>query len=262
MKNGPSPIDRAIDVLEALAFHDGPELLRLSDIARQTGIHPSTAYRLLQRLAARGLVGRVDGRYAIGLRAFELGAAWSRGSSVAATAKPVMERLVAAVNETAHLGVLDGSEVAYVEKVESNHAVHTRSQIGRRMPAHSTAVGKALLAFLDDAELDARRAQPLTRRTENTILTWPELDRELAATRERGYSIDDAENEDGVRCVGAPIFGYEGRLVASLSISAPAQRFPRERVPELARILVAAANDVSARLGHPAPVLQLQEATR
>lgn len=246
-------VDRAVDLLEAIASSSGGEPLLLSDVARAIQLHVSTAHRLLKRLETRGLVERIDGGYVIGLRAFELGTAWTRRNPVKEHAKPIMEELASAVNETTHLGILEGDEVVYIEKVEGSHAVRTSSEIGRRMPAHSTAVGKALLAYAQPTKLASLRDKPLVRRTPNTIVTWAKLDRELERIRRRGYSTDDCENEEGVRCVGAPVFDHAGKLIASLSISAPLQRGSDARMKEIAAVLVQAANRLSARLGHQSP---------
>lgn len=146
--------------------------------------------------------------------------------------------------------MLDGLEVLYVDRVESRHPVRLRSIIGTRNPLHCTSLGKAILAFLppdEQAALVPRLA--LTRHTTNTITDADVLQRHLACVRERGYAIDDIENEDGVRCLGVPIRDHTGRAFAALSIAGPAYRFSLERIAELAPAVMRAAAEISCRVG-------------
>jgi DNA-binding IclR family transcriptional regulator len=122
--------------------------------------------------------------------------------------------------------------------------------VGSRNPLHSTAIGKALLAFAPREVVETYLAGPLERRTPNTITEPDRLAEEIAATRARGYAIDDIENEEGVRCLAAPVRDHAGKVVASLSVAAPAYRFQRSDLPAVAPMVMAAAAELSARLGH------------
>jgi DNA-binding IclR family transcriptional regulator len=151
--------------------------------------------------------------------------------------------------ETVHLVVYDHGEVVYIDKVESPNTIRMFSQVGRRNPAYCTAVGKAFLAYLPEAAFDEVVARGLTHRTDNTRTTPEALRADLELIRQRGYAVDDIENEPEVRCVGAPIFDYSGRAIAAASVSGPATRVTGERVPELGRVVKGATEKISERLG-------------
>ncbi len=147
--------------------------------------------------------------------------------------------------------MLDGSDVVYVAKVESRRTLRIPSAVGRRNPAYCTGVGKAMLAHLSEEQLAAYLAQtPLRARTRKTITSKPELRAELRAIAAQGYAIDDHEIEEGVRCVGAPVRDYSGRVVAAISIAGPSIRVTKDRIPELAAHVIAAASAISAQAGY------------
>jgi DNA-binding IclR family transcriptional regulator len=143
--------------------------------------------------------------------------------------------------------------VLYIESFQSSKGLRTYSAVGLRAPLHCTGVGKAILAFLEKAEIDAIIKQKGLRRfTAHTITSATGIRAEIQRTRERGFSIDDCEHEEGVRCVGAPIRDHNGRVVAALSISAPVQRMPDRAIAEFGNSVVAVATEVSRLLGCPA----------
>lgn len=147
--------------------------------------------------------------------------------------------------------IRDGDEAVYIDKVEGNRTIRMYSQIGRQVALHSTAVGKAILAFLPPEEVEKIIAsRGLPRFTPRTISTMAALQAELAGVKERGYAIDDGENEEGIRCVGAPVFDYQGRVVAAISISGPVLNVTPERVPVLGRLVRQAGEEISRRLGY------------
>ena len=150
-----------------------------------------------------------------------------------------------------HLTVLDGDAALYVDCYESSKRLRTYSVIGIRGPLYCTAVGKAILAFLDDDQ-QIRLINRMTFRqfTAKTHTGADSLKTDLAAIRKRGYSVDDVEHEEGVRCVGSPIYDNRGRVCASLSISGPTQRITRDAAGELARQAVATAREISRKLGY------------
>ena len=152
-------------------------------------------------------------------------------------------------NETCHLGVRDGDCVLYIDKVESPHSLRMVSRVGGTNPLHCTGIGKAILAWLPPDELDEYCSRPLERRTANTIVAPEILRAELQRTRDRGYAVDDIENEIGVRCVGAPIFDHDGDLVGAVSLAGPTLRMTWERVEQLTAPVIEAAREISARLG-------------
>src|SRR5882724_10154984 len=244
-------LDRAVVILDMLAAVR--EDLSLFELSERLDLHKSTIHRLLMVLERHRLVERhlENGKYGLGLKLFELGQNAFARLGIGERARPHLERLASAAGETAHLCALDDGEVLYLEKVEPTRTVRVPSGVGHRNPAHCTAVGKALLADLPEAELDALiRRRGLKEHTRNTITTPALLKRELRTIRERGYAIDDEEIEEGLRCIGAPVRDHSGRVVASMSVAGPAFRLTRARTAAVARLVTKAAEALSAELGH------------
>lgn len=242
---------RAIDVLDT--FLDGKGPRTVAEITAQLGIPRSTAYELVQTLAARQCLRPVDGhthRYDLGLHLFELGSAYADGVELSQEGRQVAEELVARSGETVHVATLDGTEVVYLVKADSPKAVRMVSAVGKRLPAHCTAVGKALLSWLDDAEVARRYGDgEWVRMTPNSLASLDALLGELAQIRDRGLAFDDCESNVDVRCVAAPVRDAGGHVVAGLSISVPAHRADR-LTDELARHAADGAAALSARLGY------------
>ena len=239
---------RGLAILEALASSHG---LNLSEVARKTRLPVSTTHRLLETLRRRGFVQPLeDSRYRVGLRAFEVGMGFLRGQHLTEAARPAMVELVDRVRETANLAVRDGGEAVYVLQVESDRMLRLFAQPGARHPLYCTGVGKALLAWEPEEQVRALLGPgPLPRYTPRTLTEPDDVLRELRAVRARGYAVDREEREPGVRCVAAPVRDLQGRVVAALSVSAPASRLPHRRIPQVAATVVAAAREVSRRLG-------------
>jgi len=244
-------LDRSVAILETLAAAE--EDLSLFEIAERLRLHKSTIHRLLMVLERHRLVERRadGGKFGLGLRLFELGTRAFTRLGLGERARPHLEKLAAETGETAHLCILDDGGVLYLEKVEPSRTVRVPSSVGRRNPAHCTAVGKVLLSHLAPADLDRLvEARGLKAYTRNTITTSSLLQRELRAIRERGYAVDDEEIEEGLRCVGAPVRDHSGRVVASMSIAGPAFRVTRAKAPSLARTVMKICDALSAELGY------------
>jgi len=246
-------VERALGILENI---DGTVRgTGITELSRRLGLGKSTVHRLCSTLEHHGYLVRdpETGRYRLSLRVFQIGSTALNDLDLPARAMPALEALGASIQEAAHLAVLDGTEVVFIGKVESPRPLRLYSQVGRRCPAHCTALGKVLLAHAP-AEVRARvLARPLKRYTAATITAPAALERVLEETRRRGYAVDDQEFEEGVRCVAAPIRDYTDRVVAALSVSVPAGRLPRARVASLVDKVTGAARRVSGTLGHPAP---------
>jgi DNA-binding IclR family transcriptional regulator len=258
---------RVLDILDLLAGE--PEGLSFTALQQRLGLPKSSLHELLSVLAARGYIELVAGSqdeakpqrraYLIGVRAWEAGQAYARQRQLAQVARPVMERIVGALNETVQLAVLDGLENVYLAKVDCSHPVRLQSEVGRRLHAHGTGLGKALLAFLPPDELRARLAgAPLPAFTPRTITDAARLLAELEATRLRGYAIDDQEYTPGLQCVAVPIFDHLGRAVAALSVSIPTIRGGPAALAAGLQLLAAGSLEISRRLGraHADPQLQ------
>ncbi|GAA1272517.1 IclR family transcriptional regulator [Planotetraspora silvatica] len=231
-------VDRALDVLEALAEQGGQA--GLSEIAARTGLPYGTIHRLLQTLLARGYVRQEsDRRYALGGALLRIGGTAER--MVAARAEPYLARLVELSGETANLAVLEGDFVVYVAQVPSPRRLRMFAEVGRRVLPHSTAVGKVLLAERADAAAVFQRTG-LPRRTDKTITTVDGLLGELDEVRTRGYALDLGEEEGGVHCMAVPVVDG-GRTFAAMSVSGPADRIDAIDRDELASMLRKVAGD-------------------
>jgi len=250
-------LDRALAALATLANSSSD--CSLAELCPALGLHKSTAHRLMMVLEQHRLVVKnpETGRYRLGLRLYELGSRAIEGLDLRGRARPHLNRLRERFGETVFFCILDEGQVFYVEKVESQRSVRTACTVGSRAPAYCTAVGKAMLAELSDAEVSGiTKASSLKAITANTITTMAELRAELKAVRSRGYAIDDEEKEEGLRCVGAAVRAHSRKLAAAMSISGPAFRMTKERIPEVGQALMQAAGELSAELGYQALPLE------
>lgn len=252
-RNRSASLRRALTLLLALGDREtGASGLTLAELAATAGVDKSTALRLLTPLREFGLVD-TDAlkRYHLGVGVLRLGQAYLDRIDVRSSALPVLRELTATTGETSHLVLYQHPDVVYVEKVEPDTAVQMRSRIGRVEPAASTGVGRAYLAYARPDVVDDVLGRGLVKRTPATITSARRWRAELARTRERGYAIDDCENEPEIRCVAAAILDHRGEPVAAMSVSGPAWRLTRERASSLGPIVAAAADTVSRRLGAP-----------
>jgi DNA-binding IclR family transcriptional regulator len=243
-------IDRALSILELLSAQ-GPDLT-LGEISDRLELHKSTVHRLTMVLERHNLLERnsVNGRYRLGLKLFELGTKAVSQLNLRERARPFLERLVLETSETVHLCVLDDSEVVYLDKVEPERSIRMATSVGRRNPAHCTAVGKAMMAYLPESQVESIvRKHGMRAVTSHTITSLLELKRELERIRKCGYSVDNEEIEEGVRCVGCVVRNFSGEPLAAISISGPAFRLSPEKVPVLANAVMAVARDLSKGLG-------------
>jgi IclR family transcriptional regulator, KDG regulon repressor len=232
------------------AFLSREETLGVSELARRLGLGKSAVHRLLATLAAEGLVARdADGGYRLGLVVFELGEAVRSHMDLHAAAGPVLVELREQTGESSQVGVLDGDEVVYVDRLESTHSLRLFHETGRRVPLHCTSSGKVLLAELPRDRRERILAAGLRAHTPHTIVAPDALRAELAGVRERGWADAVNEREIGVASLAAPVRGPSGAVVAAISVGAPITRFraiPRDR---LAGWVVDAGEAVSRRLG-------------
>lgn len=240
---------RAFALLDLLA--DAVDGLTLAELATAASMPEATAHRLLTVLQDLQ-VARIGagGRWRVGRHLLELGAAYLDSVEIRSEARDLMRRLTDETGETCALGVLDEDRVVYIEKIDSPHPVRMHSRIGRSNPAVTSSLGRAILAFSPEWVVEQAIAAGLPRRTDRTITSAAELLAELERCRESGYSVDDAENEPGIRAVGAPVRDYRGRPVAALSVAGPEQRVPASRLPELGLATCEAARELSLRLGY------------
>lgn len=219
----------------------------VSEVAAEVGVPRSSAHALLSSLVDIGLLHcRTRGRYRIGWRVVELGETLRSTTDVRSCAAPIIDRLVETLGETTHLAVLDRRQVLYLDKVIGNHNITVQgARVGSRVDAHCTALGKVLLAQLDQAELERYLAsRPLRRYTPTTITDPSALSRSLVEIRTNGYALDHGESVTDIRCVAAPIRDELGSVIAAISMSVPATRFAASQC-EYKRAVLAAAGDIS-----------------
>ena len=243
-------IARAADILELVAF--APEPPRIAAIATAIGIPRNSVYEIVNTLESRRLVRLGDdGRVRLGSWLFELGSRYAQSVDLLAEARATASRVRDASGETVHVATLDGRHALYLIKEESRHLVRMSSAIGLRLPAHVSGVGKAMLAALPLDELERRFAGvTLERLTPNSLTTFGALERDLAATRIRGYAIDNEESSPEVSCVAAALLDARGDVVAGMSISVPLSRMNPSRERELADMVIRAMGDLGVRLAY------------
>jgi IclR family acetate operon transcriptional repressor len=227
--------------------------LRQVDLVEASGLPRPTAVRLLDVLVELDVLRtEARGLYELGPRVAAWGQSFLDGLDLTRQAFDIIEGLVELSGETSFLGILDRKSVLYISAVNSPQPVRPAARVGVRNPLHCTGIGKSLLAFRSEEERLALLPEVLERRTPNTITEIPALFAELDAIAARGYSIDEIENEEGVRCVAAPVRDHLGVVVAAVSVSAPAYRFTHDDVVALAPAVVRATTELSERLGYRA----------
>lgn len=243
---------RGLAVLDALI--DNRQGLGVNEIARKVALHKSTVSRLCATLEQAGYVDRDSqtGKFAPGARMYRLADAEPHAVDIRQAARPILRALVDTLGETANLVAREGSEFVRIEVVDGSRSLRMLCRVGQRSPAHASAMAKAILAFTDPDEVKAiLGSRPLQALTPNTITNKAHLVRHLAEIRERGYSVDLEEIEEGLRCVGAPVRDHTNQVVAAISVSGPRHRFGEEQITYLAGLVCESAAKISARLGAP-----------
>lgn len=246
-------MNRAFDILEAF-MHDGRKL-GISELAALTGLPKSTVFRFVNACEVRGYVLRdmETGKYFLGYKILELAKHLLDKLEIRQQARPYLDQLVRLCGETVYLITLMHGETVYVDRVEGTRNLRLRAEIGSRGYAHSSASGKVLLSELSPATLrQIIKKHGLPSLTANTITDFDYLVKHLAEVKERGYAIDDIENEEDVRCVASPIRDFSGRIIAALSVSGPSIRLTMERIHELAPLVMDTAAKISAGMGYKA----------
>jgi len=244
-QNGTQAVDRAARLLAEVVH--SPDPMTFTELSATTGLAKSTTSRLLLALERNGLVRRDDhGRFLPGEMFVSF--AWRGGAQAGliAVAQPFLDRLGKATGETINLGVSSNGLVEQIAQVDSTYLIGGTNWIGMSVPLHCSALGKVLLAY-GAAQLPSGK---LERRTAKTITTEAALRAELAGLRARGYAVTDEELEPGLVAVAAPIYGYDGRVVAALSVSGPASRLARDGLAVAAGQCTEEAAGLSAVLGY------------
>ncbi len=247
-----STIQSVVTSLRVLqAFTPTDRILGVSELARRLGIGKSTVHRALQTLAGEGFVTQTSGgRYRLGIKLWELGLQVVHGLELREIAHHHVEALHTRTGETAHLSVLEGADVVFVDRMESQETLRTFSRVGARVAAHCTSTGKAIQAYSGEEAVNTVIAAGLPRLTARSINSADMLHRALAQVRRDGYAYSLEESDIGMNSVGAPIFDHRARVVAGVSVAGPVNRIRRDRVRELGALVRRVANDISRELGY------------
>ena len=241
-------IERMFTLMDVLASRE--EAISLKDISEKTGLHPSTAHRILNDLASGRYVDRPQpGTYRLGMRLLELGNLVKARLNVRDAAILPMRELHRQIQQPVNLSMRQGDEIVYIERAYSERSgMQVVRAIGGRAPLHLTSVGKLFLAADDPQRVRAYATRTgLSGHTKNSITQLPVLERELGKVRQYGVAHDDEELDLGVHCMAAGIHDDQGKLVAGLSISAPTGRLDKEWLPKLQTV----AQEISRMLGYP-----------
>lgn len=241
-------LHKTLDILETI--RESRSGMPLADLARALGLPKPTAYRIVATLEGRGYITRnAGGHYLMTRKLFDLQQNESDERFLVRSSQPFMEELVQSCRETVNLGILDAGEVVVISTIESPQSIRMTSKVGNRRYLHSTALGKVLLCGLTEKEVQRLiRIQGLPKLTPRTLTSRQALAAELEQVRRQGFAVDNEENEPDGRCIGAPITGPGGRIVAALSISAPVFRMDMTRVRSLAGELTDACRAISHAL--------------
>jgi DNA-binding IclR family transcriptional regulator len=243
-------VDRALTILDIL--QKNPSGYGVTELSHQLDVSKSTVHRLLMSLLKKGLVkqDKDTDKYSLGLRLLELGHAVSENFDIRKVASPYLHQLSEITGETAHLVILDNNEIVYIDKIESYQTIRMFSKIGKRAPMHCTGVGKAILAFLPEDQvnkiIDEKGMQKFT---EKTITSREKMLPHLQEIKARGYSIDDEEHEMGIKCAAAPIMNHNGDIIGGVSVAGPIMRISDEKLEMIAQEVLKVSKEITRLLG-------------
>jgi DNA-binding IclR family transcriptional regulator len=239
----------AVRVLDVLATCQGSA--SLDELTKALGEPRSSVHRILNTLVESDLLQRprLRGGYRIGPKAMTWGSAFLNSVNLVDEFRAVAEPAVARINETMQLAVLDLPDVVFVAHVDSNRAVRLATAVGRRLPAHATAAGKVLLAFVEGPLADAYGERPLAQLTPRTVTSLEELDRHLARARRRGWAEASEESSANLTCLAAPVRSYDGMVVAAMTICVPEPALKLSDRRVLGHELVERSNELSRQIG-------------
>lgn len=243
---------KALEILEEICRepHRG-----VREISEKVDINRSTVNRLVSTLERAGYLEQEKerGKYRATLRLFEMGNKVVQDLNIREQAYPIMQKLSAATEETIYLAVLDVDQLLYVAMIDSPQMLKCSAAIGIHPPVYCSATGKVFLAYIADDKKKALMPEEFLSFGPNTISTQSELERDLASIRLKGYAIDDEEWNPNIVALAAPVWNYDRKIIATLSVAGPKVRMSPERIEEAAQILVQAAQELSANLGYRKP---------
>jgi len=239
-------VERALKIMDL--FDEHTTELKITEISEKMDLHKSTVHSLLKTLQEYSYINQnpENGKYRLGLKLAERGNLVISNMDISKVARNYLLALSEKTGQTVHLGILDGNEGVYIDKVEGKQSIIRYSRIGRRLPLHSTAIGKALLAYQTPAViLQLLQGYPYQHQTPSTITNEAVFRKEIEKIQQQGYAIDDQENEQGVRCAAVPIFNGKGQVLAALSISTLVSRVSDQELETFIKLLKTACQELS-----------------
>jgi len=248
-QNTVKSLDRALEIFELLSSMEGATLTELAKAADQS---PSTVYRVLRTLEGRDMIEFEPEAqtWNIGPQAFLIGTRFLHRTSLIGRARPILRRLMEVTGETANLAIERGGQVLFLSQVETQATIRAFFPPGTLSAMHSSGIGKALLAqYPSQRVAQIIRTHNLVKFTSRTLTNPEDLEKDLSETRRRGYSIDDEERNEGMKCVAAPVFDSHEEPIAGISVSGPSSRLPTERLARLGEEVRQSAEDLSRSMG-------------
>ena len=242
---------KALTILDL--FDDHIQKLSEKEIADKLGSTSSAVYPILFTFEKYGYLERSkkDKKYSIGLTLLRKGSLVLKKLDIRNRAQPFLEQLMLSCNENVHLAIMDGGKVMYIDRKEAGQSLMIRSYIGKKVPANCTALGKAMIAFLEEQELEAfLEKEELVRMTENSIVDANDLKAELEKVRSDGYAIEIEEFQKGGACIAAPVRNHQENVVAAISISIPKSRFSNNTSKKLIKEIKSTASNISKDIGY------------
>lgn len=248
-------VERALQILDL--FDEYSTELKITEISEKMGLHKSTVHSLLKTLQNNNYISQnpENGKYRLGMKLVERGTYVISTIDIRQVAKRFLLELAKKTGQTCHLGILDGPQGVYIDKVEGDRAVIRYSRIGRRIPLHSTAIGKVLLTFQKPDKIkELLTNYEYSQQTPHTIKNETGLLLELEQIKKQEYSIDNQENEQGVRCIAVPIRNYNQDVIGAISISTLLTQVNDEKLEKYIELLKSTGQEVSQELGFRQPV--------
>jgi IclR family KDG regulon transcriptional repressor len=245
-----STVKKAFQILFMIQ-RNGREGVSFAEVAEEFGISKSTAHRYLTTLEEISVIHRDErDRFHFGYRLVELTGAYLSNNDLRTESHELIHELSSQTQETIHLAIPTDQGIVYIDRVDSTHSIRMASQIGSVVPYHSTALGKAIMANYSPVKIEEIIQHGLPQKTSHTITSPDQLLAEIEQIRLHGFSIDNEENEIGVRCVGAPIFDYSKTVIGAISISGPIIRMDKKRCLDLGPLIRETGLKISARMGY------------
>lgn len=243
-------IDRSVSILNC--FSKNKRELKLSEISDETNLNKSTVHGILSTLKYHGYINQDEKtqKYRLGLELLKYGELVLGAIDISTIAKPIICMMSRSLGETVHIGIMDGSEIVYVLKAESEDSIKISASIGSRSPLFLTADGRAILAHMNLEKAIIHIPEKMDKLTENTIIEREKFIDELKIIRKNGYAIDNEEIMEGIVCIAAPIFDYDGEARYGMSILGPASRLTGEKLQECLELILDKAKEISHNIGY------------